>query len=362
MSMAETDEITTQAEAEATAAVMAEPKATEAISEAGPTLTPPAKRRGSFLAPLIGGALAAAAGYGVAQYVPNGWPLRDVSVLEQQLVLQAEAIAGLQSRLAAVESAKVPDIAPLMDTLSTLNGRMAALETGPAERAEEIATLRASVAALQTAVEALKSAPAVTGQADAQVPANITALAAEAEARLKEAEAQAATMKAEAEALTRAAMAQAAFGRLQTAVDSGAPFSAILPELGQEVPKALQAHAETGLPSLAALQESFPEAARLALEAALRADMGDSWTERATSFFRSQTGARALTPHEGSDPDAILSRAEAALQAGDLAKALTEVSTLPEVAQTVLADWRAKAEIRQAALAALGDLAGKIGE
>lgn len=355
--MTDTDEITARTDAETTPVAMAEPKP----QSAAPNPQGPAKRRGGILAPVIGGALAAAAGYGLAQYVPNGWPLQDTSALEAQVASQTEMIAGLQSRLATVESAKVPDIAPLMDTLSTLNGRMAALETGPAERAEEIATLTASVAALQAAVEALKSAPAVTGQGDAQVPANITALAAAAEARLKEAEAQAATMKAEAEALTRAAVAQAAFWRLQAAVDSGAPFAAILPELGQEVPKALQAHAETGLPSLGALQESFPEAARLALEAALRADMGDSWMERATSFFRSQTGARALTPHEGSDPDAVLSRAEAALQAGDLSKTLTEVSGLPEVAQTALAEWRTKAETRQAALVALAELAGKIG-
>ena len=353
--MAETDEITTQAEAHVPPTAAA-----EKISPSAPSSPQPAKRRGGFFAPVIGGALAAAAGYGLAQYVPNGWPLQDTTRLEQQLATQTEAITTLEARLAAVEAAKVPDISPLMETLATLNGRMAALETGPAERSEQTAALAEAVTALQAEVKALGAAPA-TGQAAAPVPSNITALAAEAEARLKEAEAQAAAMKAEAEALTRAAVAQAVFGRLQAAVDSGAPFAAILPDLGQELPKALLDHAETGLPSLSLLQETFPEAARLALEAALRADMGDSWTERATSFFRSQTGARSLTPREGNDPDAILSRAEAAVKTGDLTAALAEISALPEAAQAPMAEWRAKAETRQAALVALAELAGKIG-
>lgn len=349
--MAETDEITTQTEAG-----MAPIAPAEQAPQTPPSSHSPTKRRGGFFAPVIGGALAAAAGYGLAQYVPDGWPLQDIAPLEHQLATQTEVIATLEARLAAVEAAKVPDISPLMETLATLNGRIAALETGPAERSEQTAAL----AALQAEVKALGVAPAA-GQSETPVPANITALAAEAEARLKEAEAQAAALKAEAEALTRAAVAQATFGRLQAAVDSGAPFAAILPDLGQEPPKALLDHAETGLPSLAQLQETFPEAARLALEAALRADMGDSWTERATSFFRSQTGARSLTPREGSDPDAILSRAEAALQIGDLAAVLAEISALPEAAQAPMAEWRARVQIRQAALAALAEMAGKIG-
>ena len=353
--MAETDEITAQTD------VGPAPLAGgDETPRTAPSLKVPAKRRGGFIGPLLGGAFAAAAGYGLAQYVPNGWPLQDTAQLEQQIAAQTAEIATLGARLAAVEAAKVPDISPLMETLATLNGRMAALETGPAERAEQTAALAEAVAALQAEMKALGTVPAA-GQVAAPVPSNITALAAEAEARLKEAEAKAAAMKAEAEALTRAAVAQAAFGRLQAAVDSGTPFAAILPDLGQDPPQVLLVHAETGLPSLSQLQETFPDAARLALEAALHADMGDSWTERATSFFRSQTGARSLTPRDGTDPDAILSRTEAALQTGDLTTALAEISTLPEAAQAAMAEWRAKAEIRQAALVALAELAGKIG-
>ena len=102
-------------------------------------------------------------------------------------------------------------------------------------------------------------------------------------------------------------------------------------------------------------------AARAALEAALRADMGDSWTDRAMSFFRTQTGARSLTPREGSDPDAILSRAEAALAKGDLVTTLAELDSLPEVARAAMADWRSTADQRLSAITALRELADTIG-
>ena len=107
---------------------------------------------------------------------------------------------------------------------------------------------------------------------------------------------------------------------------------------------------------MADLSDSFPQAARDALEAALRANMGESWTERVGSFLRSQTGFRSLSPREGNDPDAILSRAEAALTAGRVAEAVAELEAMPEAGQPALADWLAQARIRieaESAVAAL---------
>jgi hypothetical protein len=240
-----------------------------------------------------------------------------------------------------------------MDTLATLNGRVADLETGPAERAEDTAAITAAIAQLQSDLAAL--------QASGPVPANITALAAEAEARLQEAEDQANRLKAEAEALNLAAERRVALAALRAAVESGAPFGLELAALGPDAPPLLSQAAETGVPSFATLQDSFAEAARAALEAALRADMGDSWTDRAMSFFRTQTGARSLTPREGSDPDAILSRAEAALAKGDLVTTLAELDSLPEVARAAMADWRSTADQRLSAITALRELADTIG-
>jgi hypothetical protein len=89
--------------------------------------------------------------------------------------------------------------------------------------------------------------------------------------------------------------------------------------------------------------------------------MGESWTERAMSFLQSTTGARSMTPREGTDPDAVLSRAEAALGAGDLDLSLTEIAALPAVAQEAMAGWTTQAKTRQDALAAVAELAARQG-
>lgn len=364
--MADTDDPTLTAETDVPAIALSEPDRPVSSAPESPAPVEKPTKRGGFLGLVIGGAVAAGAGFGAAQYVPNGWPIADTSALQAALDAQAKELAALKNqlaqsnqlepRLAALETNPAPDLAPLTEAVAGLSARLAAIESLPQDGSSAspaaIAALADSVTKLQADFDGLQNQPA---------DAAATALAAEAEARLKEAEAQAAQMKAEAEALTQAATARAALGRLQIAVDSGAPFATILPDLGIDAPEALTAHAETGLPSLASLQATFPEAARLALEAALRADMGDSWTERATSFLRSQTGARSLTPREGTDPDAILSRAEAALGLGDLTAAMAELGALPDVAQPALADWRAKAEQRQAGEAALQAITAQIG-
>ncbi len=64
----------------------------------------------------------------------------------------------------------------------------------------------------------------------------------------------------------------------------------------------------------------------------------------------------------GDDPDAILSRAEAAVGSGDLTTALTEISALPAEGQARMAEWVALATRRQAALAALTTLQAEVGQ
>ena len=62
---------------------------------------PQRKRRGLawVIWPLLGGALAAAAGYGVAQYVPNGWPMASVVTLQTQVAELSDQVQALQADL-----------------------------------------------------------------------------------------------------------------------------------------------------------------------------------------------------------------------------------------------------------------------
>ena len=73
---------------------------------------------------------------------------------------------------------------------------------------------------------------------------------------------------------------------------------------------------------------------------------GSAGANRIATFFANQLGARSVSPREGDDADAILSRAEAALRSGDLSAALSELSSMPDVAQSALADWQNSAQTR----------------
>ncbi|WP_408635231.1 COG4223 family protein, partial [Paracoccus binzhouensis] len=75
------------------------------------------------------------------------------------------------------------------------------------------------------------------------------------------------------------------------------------------------------------------------------------------TFLRVQTGARSVEPRQGDDPDAILSRADAAVKAGDIKGALAEIGSLPQPGQDAMADWTARAGLWVEANAALAALA-----
>jgi hypothetical protein len=349
-SMAENETDTVKGDAEPL--VLGEPEGVEpevvplvAPEPASARLDPPisSKRSLGFVGGVLGGLVAAGVGFGLAQYVPQGWPIQDTSTLQEAMTAQQKQTEALQAKLAELPVA--PDLSGLTEKIKALDSRISALEARPAGGVADASSLKE----MQNQIDALKSAP-VTG-IDAAAVQQVMA----------EAEAAATKIKADAEATAAKASAKLALSQIQAAVDSGAPFAASLSALAN-VPTVLTDNAERGLPTLAALTDSFPEAARAAIDAALRANMGESWSDRATNFLRTQTGARSIDPRDGNDPDAVLSRAEAALRSGNIKTALDEISALPEPAQAEMATWRAQAEKRQAGIDAVAGLAAAIGE
>jgi hypothetical protein len=302
----------------------------------------PAPARNGWAGPVFGGFIAATAGFALAQFVPNGWPLQDTAALQTALADQQKQTTALQTALDKLA------LRPATTTDQTVLDRLAALESvQPADVAptEQLNDLQSRL----TALESMALGPAAS-------PEMLATQKAAADKVLAAAQATAAQITADAEKSAKAAEAQAALGQLQAALESGAPFATALPTFAN-LPAILTDNAESGLPTLASLQASFPAAARVALESALRANMGESWSDRVTNFLRTQTGARSLTAREGTDPDAVLSRAEAALNTGDLATTLTEITALPSESQVALADWQAQATKRQAAVDAVAALA-----
>lgn len=333
--------------------------------------------RGGFLPMFLGGVIAAALGAGGAIYAVPRLPPQLAALLPlppatagdtaAKLADQGARLETLTKELAALKVAAppVPDLSgvksaldeataanrALGDRVGSLEGRIVALENRPAVSGE--ISPEAS-AALQGQIDALKQDLSRIGTDTVSQDA-IAAAAAEAKARIDAAEAQAAELRAQSEAAAKRAMAQAAAARIGAAFDAGAPLAPALADAeaaGIAVPDLLKGE----VPSLAALQASFPDAARLALAAARKAAAGEKLTDRIGAFLMTQTGARSLEPHAGNDPDAVLSRAQGAVTAGDLATAVTEIGMLPEPGQAALADWVGQAKVRLSAAQAVADV------
>ena len=141
---------------------------------------------------------------------------------------------------------------------------------------------------------------------------------------------------------------------LSDAVATGQPFTTELQALADPVlTDALGSLAESGVPTLVSLQQSFPDAAREALRIARDLSTDTGWSDRLVDFLAAQTGARPLTPQDGETPEAMLSRAEYALSEGRVADALAELAPLDPAVKAPLDLWTAAAKAHLAAGAAL---------
>lgn len=327
-------------------------------------------RSGGFVPLVLGGIVAAGIGYGAAA-ISSGeiWPFAsedDAAQAELQASLerQNQTIASLEERLTGLqEGVDGIDLGSLEAELSDLDQRVEALRSAQSALTER-------VEALAGRIDTLEKQPmeqAVSPEAIAAYERALDDLRAEVDAQRAEVarmaeEAVAAEQSAEQQ--SRLAESRAALAEITAALESGAPFDEAVEVLagnGVEVPAPLNAVAADGVATRAELVDAFPELARDALaEARSVATQGSEGANRVTTFLRNQLGARSVTPREGSDPDAILSRAEAAVRNGNLAQALDEIARLPDVARAVLADWQVMAETRLNALTAADALSQQL--
>lgn len=368
---------------------------------AAPTTAP--VRKTGFWPVALGGVVAAGLGAAATVYalphLPAAWqpaPVATGEAADQQALIEAAATAGREAardELAQAAPAPLPD--DLLARVASLEEQVAALsEAAPSEPEDapatqmpvaeapetatpetatpETATPETAVAAIdpdqlaqlrqrldeqQARLDELAARPAFDPEAAQALQQQIEAAAAEAQSSLEATRAEAEALQQAATDSTRRAEAVAAIAALQTALDAGVTpdqARAALEGAGLDTPEALQAE----VPSLTALQADFPEAARAALRASLQDSSASGEGNLLTNFLRAQTGARSVEPREGDDPDAILSRADADVQAGRIDAALTQMQALPEPARTApaMADWLSRATAYSQARAALTDL------
>ena len=384
------------------------------------TLAPPATkvetrvvevRKAGFMPTFLGGVIAAGLGAGAAYWaiphLPAAWqPVAPVAADGQ---LDAARAAGAEAATAALQSQTealatraaeagadaarqaLADVAPPASDAAALTAqaeKLAALEktvtdlaarpiVAPVvsgdggdggERLQSILNeLTARLTSQQKRLDELAARPATDpGSAEqlqgfvAQAEAlqqQVAASAAAAEQRIAAAESQASALQESAETANRRAQAATAAAALRAAIETGGSRDQALADLGTA---GVEAPAVLGgdVPTLEQLRAEFPAAARAGLAAALNAAPNDGGALGVIGdFLRVQTGARSVEPREGDDPDAVLSRADASVKAGDIRGALTGIAALPEPAQAAMADWTSRAQTWVDADTALATLA-----
>ena len=351
------------------------------------TTSAPAKvvevRRGGFLPLVLGGVVAAGLGAGATfwaiPHLPpewrpvaaNGQPdeaglaaARDAAVAAARSEVQAEIEALRNSAAqAGADAARqaLADLpaAPPGSIPPALEDRIAGLERGLTDVTNRLQQQPEPAPAPTVDPAALEE---LRGRLDQQA-ARIEELAARPTVDPATAEqvqtlaSQARELQQSTEAANRQAQAATAAAALATAFEAGAPRDQALADLaaaGIEVPEVLKGE----IPRLVQLRAEFPAAARAGLRASLDAVAESEGTMGLIgNFLRVQTGARSVEPREGSDPDAILSRANAAVEAGAIATALDEIATLPQSGQNAMKSWTDRARIWVDANTALAELA-----
>ena len=92
--------------------------------------------------------------------------------------------------------------------------------------------------------------------------------------------------------------------------------------------------------SLTQLKEEFPKLAHLALKMEIKKNTNENLWSNFSSTLKSMFVFRSTVPREGSDTDAILSRAEHALSEGNFEGCLNEISYLDSHLAELFVDWK----------------------
>lgn len=238
-----------------------------------------------------------------------------------------------------------------------------AIDSGPEEPAEPQIEFQTESAAPATAAPTVGAAGSAEIAAlketfdrelalsDARANAEIASLRAEVE-RLQQGNPHASDMRDPA--------AFVALAALQRAIDRGDPFTEEFDAFARLAPGApaverLRPMAATGAPTFAALREDFDPAARAAIAAAAR-ENASGWLGGVAARIQQMVTVRPAVPTAGSGAPEIISRAEGALEAGDLSNAVAEAATLRGAAAAEFAPWLARARTKLAANEAVAAL------
>jgi hypothetical protein len=249
--------------------------------------------------------------------------------------------------------------------LSPLTARLDALEKRPAPTAAAAPSVDpAALKGLSDRIAVLEGKPA----ADPQVGQDVTALKQQVSTLAQQATAltQQATSKQDAAASAQALVLAA--GQLRGALSGSGPFQGELQAvkaLGSNDAQLNQAldsiapYAGKGIPTQPQLADRLDRQAGDIVRAALKGE-GGNWIKEVTGTLSTLVTVRRQGGDVvGDTPEAVVARAQAALNAGNLKGAVDEMSTLQGPAATAAAGWLTDAKARLAANNAGQQLTGR---
>jgi uncharacterized protein YukE len=278
--------------------------------------------------------------------------------LDQEISALRDTVTGLdgeqtRQRLARAESAVEGQAAELAAIKEQISGGAAAAGAQSQETAERIDLYRAEVDGLRAEMGALSDSVASLSK-------RIDDVAAEADREVESAREVAAKAEQQAATAVGTAATEADLAKVRASLAAGLPFAEAAESLASRpevsVPEPLLAVADQGVMALPALRDTFPDAAHDAIRASIIAGAGDGVLARSRAFLEAQVASRSLTPRDGPEPDAVLSRMEDRLRHGDLAGTLDEAAALPSEAAAAMSDWLGAVRRRLEAEAALATL------
>ena len=321
-----------------------EPALIEPASEPTPPPAPPRQATsplpvlcaGGFI--LLAGAIGYVWAFTIGPYAPTA--SGELQALTRQLqtlsakVAQLEKVPDVSARVDALERRpSAVDVAAIASRVVTLEQR-AALESQLGGRYDSLAAR----------VDALS---AKTQSDVADLSHRVDAI----EGRLGALSASAQQVSGLNDRAVRLARIQAATAALLAGQKLGALPGA---------PPALAKYATTAPPTEAELRLSYPAVAQAAMEASRPDTAGQPFLDRV--WTRAQTLVTVRDDDDviiGDAASGVLAKAHTALEAGDLAGAVTLLSTLKGPAAAALAHWLGDAKSLLAARTALTDLAGQ---
>jgi hypothetical protein len=316
-----------------------------------------------------GGLFVGAIGFGAAMllgYFNASDPIAPVLAVQNQL---SEKIKAQSIQIEAIQTQSKPvdlsgEVAVLADSVTALSADLAALK---AEQVAQAQTLSQRIDSLEKRPLAEGVSPlAIAGYERelAQLRADIDHLAKKAASKIQETKALAEALKDNAVKLSRDGMAIYALNAIWTAVEGGGSYAAALDDLAAatdlDLPASLVENAPNGVASVSVLQNQFPEMARAALKLA-RGEQGVAEGENSVlAFLKTQLGVRSLNAKEGASADAVLSRAQAAVDVDDFEMALSEIAALSSAGQGALQEWSLVVTLRLQVLAALQEFSSAL--